>query len=221
MKEWTKLKDIPYLNKLILQPPPVHIGSSDIIIDKSELINDIESVSTDEIQVDRDSTSEYPQGRPWIRYLAKMIDVTIFILVVGVIMAFLNPDFFYNVPEVGIIIFFIIGWSIVEPLVLVSMGNTIGKKVLNTKIKSIDGLPISYKQAYNRSFICSLKGLGLCIPIFSLITMIYSYNELAKDGSNSWNKDNGLEIIHNKVGIFKISTVIVFLLVITIYFYIP
>lgn len=55
IKAWAKLKDIPYLNKHLLQPPPIHDGSNDIIIDKSELIYDIENVSTDEIQVDKDS----------------------------------------------------------------------------------------------------------------------------------------------------------------------
>lgn len=142
-----------------------------------------------------------------------MMDISICGLLVVLPIAFIFPDYYNKIPDVLYGFFGIILWSLVEPFLLVNMGNTIGKRFLNTKINSIDGLPISYKQFYKRSFTCSLKGLGLSIhPIITIITMIISFGELSKVGSNSWNRNNGLEIIHNRVGFFRITIVVVFLL---------
>lgn len=50
--------------------------------------------------------------------------------------------------------------------------------------------------ALERSFLVWIRGLGLGIPIISLITEIVAYNHLLKFGQTSWDRDLHGTVIH-------------------------
>lgn len=149
--------------------------------------------------------------RPWVRYWARTFDVYVFAFIAGFFLYFIAPEFIGRVNEyvLGLILAFF--WIFVESLLLLSFGTTPGKWLLNIKIVSTSGSPITYSQALARSMKVWWRGFGTGFPIVALITSIMAYKELTINGFTSWDKEDHFSIAHGKVGFVRagVATIVI------------
>lgn len=153
------------------------------------------------------------QIRPWVRYIARILDYSFFSLFIGFIFGILYPEI-AEINEIvfGLIIIFI--WVFLEPIFLSTFATTPGKFILKTKVLDSSKKNLTYNSALKRSFNVWFSGMGIGIPLISLITMVVAYTKLKESGKTSWDEDGGFIVEHKKVGI--LTTLIVIVLIIGI-----
>jgi len=139
------------------------------------------------------------QARPWVRYLARMIDLFLGSLVLVLILslawpsALKLPDVLFGIAALFFLVF-------VEAFLISTFGRTPGKWLLRIKLRTSNGQRLSFPQALKRSFRVWYRGLGLGLPIISLITLIVAYRNLKRHGITTWDRDAQLVVSHKKIG---------------------
>ena len=134
------------------------------------------------------------RGRPWVRYWARMIDYSLFTLVLGFLF-----DYFYQglrpIPPFGgfFILFF---WIFVETVLVALWGTTPGKWILKIQVRDQKYQRLTFSNALNRSFSVWWRGVGAGIPVISLITMIVAGIKLSNNGETSWDSGKKYRICH-------------------------
>ena len=126
-------------------------------------------------------------------------------------MAYFFPEFSsINQILMGMILLF--SWIFFEASLLSTFGTTLGKWLFKIKVRTQPyGEKLSFGNAISRSFSVWLIGLGLGIPIITLITQLVSYSKLKKSGKTSWDEEGGYQVIHDKIGPLQgVATVILF-----------
>lgn len=151
------------------------------------------------------------QVRPWVRYLARMFDICVFSLLIGILLSFMAHDLVTkkgNEQLLYIVILF--AYVFVEALLLSSFGTTPGKWLLKIKLALASGKPISYSQGIERSIKVWWRGLGIGFPIASLITLIIAHGRLKRNKVTSWDRDGNFVVTHEKIGVPRILLAIAF-----------
>jgi hypothetical protein len=149
--------------------------------------------------------------RPWIRYWAKIVDVYVAAIVFGFLLGLIFPELLrQNDLVLGVL--FLFCWTVSEPLVLSSFGSTPGRALLNFKVVGKDDRKIPLGKLYERSFRVWFAGMGLGIPIVTLITHIMSYNDLEKHKQSAWDRDLGTQVLHGRVSPWRVIVLVVLLL---------
>lgn len=156
------------------------------------------------------------ETRPWVRYWAKYLDLTLFGMISGGILGLLFPDYILGVNQyaLGIEIAFL--YIFVEPILLSEFGTTFGKWLLKIKLSLNSGEKITYSKAFKRSFKVWWRGLALNVPLISLVTHFIAYDKLVRNGATSWDLDEGFEVTHEKIGWLRISTVVILFVLLTL-----
>lgn len=151
------------------------------------------------------------QVRPWVRYLARIFDICVFGLLIGIFLNFMAHDLVTkkgNEQLLGIVILFV--YVFVEALLLSSFGTTPGKWLFKIKLALASGKPISYSQAIERSIKVWWRGLGIGFPIASLITLIIAHERLKRNKVTSWDRDGNFVVAHEKIGVPRVLLAIAF-----------
>lgn len=78
---------------------------------------------------------------------------------------------------------------------LISSLNTPGKALLGIKVRRVDGSRLSYEEGFNRTLRVIGYGLGLGLPIISLVTALISYRHLTTKGTTTWDRIGGLVVV--------------------------
>lgn len=164
--------------------------------------------------------------RPWIRFWARFIDYIVWGVIVGFILGLLegagaisnqtildltNPLIF------GILI--ASTWAFVEPPVIAAFGTTIGKVFLRVKLSHQSNEILSKVDLgalYKRSLAVWLKGMGIGLPLVSMITQLVGYRNLNSHGETSWDRDYGFAVSHGRIGYVRgvlVTIVILFALI--------
>jgi uncharacterized RDD family membrane protein YckC len=146
----------------------------------------------------------YPNGRPYVRYLARFLDLSLFSLIIIILLSIFSPTFIVETSNFYVFILCVILWIIAEPAIIVIFGNTIGRAFLNTKIKSVNGEKIHFITAFKRSFFVNVLGMGFGIPILTLICFFFSYRDLKGHGMSAWDHKIGTVILYGKVSISRL-----------------
>lgn len=154
-----------------------------------------------------------PLIRPWTRYFARMIDYIIAGFIFGIVEEAFRLDLSVNKYLYASLGGFI--WLFVEALLLVKFGTTIGKWLLNTKVKDLSGRNLSYTNALARSFWVWLIGNGACIPVANILAAIYGYNQLTNSGTTLWDNKGKSIVIQEGENIVK-SIIAVMIVVVPI-----
>lgn len=152
------------------------------------------------------SEQPVPQIRPWARFGARMFDYLIFTTILGLLFILSGTDDEGRFSGYSTFIFLFL-WIFVEAFFLSLHGTTPGKHLLNTKVLNEDGTRLSYSSALNRSANVWLKGIALGIPFVSLISMLFAYAQLNKDGKTSWDKNGGCRVVHGDIDSFNLAMV--------------
>ncbi|NOY00031.1 MAG: RDD family protein [Verrucomicrobia bacterium] len=165
--------------------------------------------STDELDVigPRATGSLYEptgeQARPWVRYWARLFDIAIFSLGMGLLLAIIyEPALDMNDNLFGLIILFV--YVFVEPVILSIWGTTPGKALFRIRLRTEDDSKLSYSEALGRSFSVWFRGIGLGLPIVTLITHVIAYNKLVNEEITSWDENGNFTVSHQTVGPWRV-----------------
>ncbi|MBK1827680.1 RDD family protein [Haloferula rosea] len=139
-----------------------------------------------------------PQVRPWIRFWARSVDIMIFGVSLGIVLGMLLPealeisDTLFNVLILAVI-------ALLESVSLALFGTTPGKAIFRISIRNADGSKLSFGEALVRSLKVYYRGLGLGIPLVSLVTQITACTRLSNNGITSWDRDANLTVGHQTI----------------------
>ncbi|WHZ04051.1 RDD family protein [Neobacillus sp. YX16] len=146
----------------------------------------------------------YPFGRPYVRYLARFFDLSLFSIIFIISVSILFPTFIAETSNFNIFIFSLFLWIIFEPAIISIFGNTFGRAFLNTKIKSVNGERLNFITAFKRSFFVNVLGMGLGIPLLNIICFFLSYRDLKGRGMSTWDHKIGTVILYGKVSLARL-----------------
>jgi len=161
-------------------------------------------------------------SRPWVRFWARVLDVNLFALVVGIcggagiIAGLIKPNIVESVSSMWLGMGVVFAWIFVEALLLSTVGNTPGKWFLKTKVFTSSGDKLNFSTALTRSFRVWFIGLGAGIPVICLITQIVAYHKLKYKGITIWDGDDGLIVTHERIGVIRTLATIVMLVIIAL-----
>ncbi len=147
---------------------------------------------------------EGSQVRPWVRYFARMIDIT-----VGQTFIFMtsgNLDLLHNLPTMPKhVMYFLFGWVLIETCLMSTWGTTPGKWLMKIQVTDAQGRKLEMTQAFRRSLQVWIRGMGMGIPILSLITLMMSHGRLVQDGSTRWDQLGNLKVVHGRFTFRRIA----------------
>ena len=158
--------------------------------------------------------SEKVDARPWPRYFARMIDVmvlstiTIFVLAIfGTILVPESTDQVLALLEDGIIGMLLsnivgIALALLPIMLLLAFGQTPGKWLFGIRVRDHDGKRIGWRKALHREILVWVKGMGLGIPVVTMLTMFASHSTLTDDGRTSWDKRLQCHVTHAPATVF-------------------
>jgi uncharacterized RDD family membrane protein YckC len=152
----------------------------------------------------------YPQGRPFVRYVARLFDLSLFSLFLITLVSIFSPRFVAESSAIFIFILSLILYILVEAMILSIFGNTLGKSILNTRIKTLNGEPIDFLTALKRSIFVTAAGMGFGVPLINFICFYFSYNNLKKNGKSTWDQQIGTVVLYGQVNESRIIFVSLF-----------
>ncbi|WP_251550906.1 RDD family protein [Neobacillus muris] len=139
------------------------------------------------------------KGRPFVRCLARLFDLSVFSLVFIALVTIFSPKFIFEFSPIFIFFSSLVLYIFAEAFILSIFGNTIGKTLLHTKLKTVDGRPINFLTALKRSLFVNTAGLGLGVPILNVVCSAYSYFDLKSHGVSQWDKQFGTVVLYGHV----------------------
>jgi uncharacterized RDD family membrane protein YckC len=183
--EWLPISEVEHFNRATLDETPT------ITIEKK-------------VDYERETDQEGVRPHPWIRFWARMIDYSLFVLV---IMGFLGS---FRSPFWWMVTIFL--WALIEALLMATWGATPGKWVLKIRVRDEKEEKLSFSESLNRSLSVWFLGMGGGIPIVTLVTMIVAAVKLNSRGVTIWDRRGKLRVMHRKVGIIRVLIVILYFL---------
>ncbi len=186
------------LEGIIIQPKP---SPSKSIYDDS---------NTDDLMANQSSNWKDTSPHPWRRYLARWVDIFIYInLIIYPAAKLLGPDLInFYIDQISSLQFFIIlllghiaffGLVLILNTVLITVaGNTLGKFLFGVRVLDKDQQPLNLSKILKREFYVLMKGLAFGTPVIALITQIYGYLDLTMEQTTNWDKRLNTIVIHRK-----------------------
>ncbi|HHV16063.1 MAG TPA: DnaJ domain-containing protein [Gelria sp.] len=182
-------------------------------LDNQNIFNSWEKHSPKLVGIDNNLES-VSQVRPWVRYLARFIDIYAFGVILGFIIGIVcifeeGAWEILELPSAMLGIIIICLYPFIEALFLSNWGTTPGKWMLNTKVLNKCGEHLSYMEALIRSYRVAWQGLGLGLPIVSLVTSLIGYSNLKNNSITRWDANLETVVIHKKIGVTRIIIAII------------
>jgi uncharacterized RDD family membrane protein YckC len=146
-------------------------------------------------------------ARPWPRYFARMIDNAVistgFFAVLAIAVEIAVPggaDRLLAMTD-GLVGYLLNGFVTVAAVVpftaaLIAWAQTPGKWLLGIRVRQADERRMGFATALKRELWIVVRGLGLGLPLVSLITLVMSYTELVEDGATRWDRGLGSSVTH-------------------------
>lgn len=180
--------------KLILIPIPFGCFSSRKSIDPSEII------------IENDGTVRNDTSRinPWIRFVARMFDYSLFIVLLWGVHRAIPGSTEFGRFESWIPFEYLL-WIPVEAALLWVWGKTPGKWLLKIELRQGWRKRPDYLSAIRRSYHVWLRGLGMGIPFISAICLLVAYQRLKIFHLTSWDKDDHFQILHRPVSRMRLG----------------
>jgi hypothetical protein len=148
------------------------------------------------------------QVRPWVRFLARSIDLSIFGIFVGLLLYPISPLCSVSLEtrywsEIAFSFTLLFLWVFAEAALLSTWGTTPGKRLLKIKV-TMSAKKLSFKEAFRRSFMVWWRGLAAGLPFIRIGTAFLAYSVLKEFKITSWDNDGGYTVFHGKIGISRI-----------------
>ncbi|NHK28001.1 RDD family protein [Parvularcula flava] len=160
--------------------------------------------------------------RPWARYVAKQIDLLLLyfvpVLIVGFLVGltglFVEPlgywlddvlysdySYFFDL-ALGVITILTI-YPLVEAAIISGIGSTPGKSLMGISLRTTDGSKLGFGQALRRTYGALILGLGMGLPILTLVAHVLSYNRLKENGITRWDAGTQTRYLSRAVNPFR------------------
>jgi uncharacterized RDD family membrane protein YckC len=198
LKHWTPAKAITDLEHHFADAPTVPLQSTATISQPEEPIPAFLDPSTQQ-QPAHKTVTDVPQIRPWVRYFARITDITILSCAALSALTLISGEL-STLQQISLNFLIGLSWAILESLLLIAVGTTPGKWLFGITLVSKNGGDLTPTQAFNRSVMVWIFGTGLFLPILSLVTTIFSYINLNSLGTTRWDLANDTRIIHEEIG---------------------
>jgi len=101
-------------------------------------------------------------------------------------------------------------YILIEASILSIFGNTLGKSILNARLRMINGEPINFLTALKRSIFVTAAGMGFGVPIINFICFYFSFFDLKKNGKSTWDEQIGTVVLYGQVSMTRILFVCLF-----------
>lgn len=109
---------------------------------------------------------------PWRRFFARILDYTLYMtlwqvflaLVLNINVAARPPQLMLLDTAAALLVMFLL-----EPLLLSRLGTTAGKALLGLRVVDNEGRRLTFSAARTRTWSVMLRGLGLMLPVYSLV----------------------------------------------------
>ena len=127
-------------------------------------------------------------GAPFRRLLARVFDwyLALFAVLTAACLLGQNPAKLLNPPlTLGLLVLILV----TEPLLLHLFGTTPGKALLGLRLTGADGTRLSYGEGFSRLVYLAWYGLGLWIPVWSLIQLYRSLNREIEGEPQPWDEN--------------------------------
>jgi uncharacterized RDD family membrane protein YckC len=197
---WTKeLKQWEMVKSLGLFP--------DSILKSREELQTHENLAGSWEEVKKDT---YPNGRPVVRYLARFFDLSLFSLVLITFVSIFSPRFILESSGLMIFIISLVLYVLVEASIISVFGNTLGKSILNARLRMVNGDNIDFLTALKRSIFVTAAGMGFGIPLINFICFYFSYFDLKKHGKSTWDHQIGTIVLYGQVSTARLLFVSLF-----------
>lgn len=165
------------------------------------------------VPVTNEEEKDLKQTYPWRRFFATNIDLFLIGLPLGVIVGYIfgpmvasSPDYAHLADNnLFWLIITMIPFFLMEAAVISAKGSTLGKYIFGITVLTKDGRNLSFSDAATRSFTKFWRGMGLGIPLVSLVAYALCYQGLKKDGELSWDKKSGAVVQHSGIGRLRLT----------------
>lgn len=178
-------------------------GATFQTLDAEKYLKNIESISenssTDYFSIDL----EIPQVfEPIRRFVARGIDFALYNTVAIFMKFLLIGDYvlennLWTLVETNFTV--LLMTMLLEPLLLRLFKRTFGKWIMGLSVEALDGSPLSYEEAFKRTFSVITRGMGLLIPLADLVCLGNSYNKLKNTELLSWDRGLAYRIKDRKI----------------------
>lgn len=142
-------------------------------------------------------------ARPWMRYLARVLDCSIMFAIfafAAVKLGLASPGVFTETKDpltvAGVWLLASYTWVFIEAWFLARYGATLGKFLFNLRVLREDGSLPSYRQALRRSLTVWIRGYGLGIFPLREMLCIMSFIALVQDGKTPWDEQQSFRTVH-------------------------
>ena len=168
------------------------------------------------------------KGNPWRRYWARTLDTLLLVLPVGYLFGLFFPNVVASIVErsggsveatypLGMIILPFA--MLTEAIILSATGTTFGKWLLNISVvRKQDGDKLTFSEAFMRSVLVWVKGLGFGLPLVGLFTMGFAAEKIKKNVTASWDDSVSANVNCSPLSAWRVFlTVISFLILFVVH----
>ena len=184
-----------------------------IIYELVESSGGYESLFDTKDEIIEKSKSRMERVRPWTRFWARTIDLSIWSFLIGRLLENISgqtykftSSFAYGI-ALNIIVF--VTWILVEGILILKFGFTFGKWLLKISITEADGQRISLGKSFKRVFFVWVYGEGLYIPFVNIVANIIAYSTLNKQEITVWDRKLKLSVTHGKIGLLRSALAVI------------
>ncbi|HET8546349.1 MAG TPA: RDD family protein [Bryobacteraceae bacterium] len=132
------------------------------------------------------------RAHPWLRYWARSFDV-LALLVILTFAGIVRPD---SVIQNLLALYLFVP---IEAALLSVAGTTPGKWLFRITVEDSAGRHPAPATAVRRTFGVLVYGLGLLIPLISLIAQVVAYMRLMDKGATTWDERAGTRVRHREI----------------------
>jgi uncharacterized RDD family membrane protein YckC len=150
-------------------------------------------------------------AKPWLRFFARSVDNSIWILILSVATGFVWPEWFedkaFMTSRVGS---YLLAWVLLPFALILDatsyalLGNSLGKWIAGIKVKSLAGEKVSLLTYLKRNFGVYIFGLGTNFPLVTLLTLWSSYGRAEEGGAMRWDADNATRPFVNSMSTVRL-----------------
>lgn len=140
------------------------------------------------------------QVRPWVRYWARMFDLALYAIVLGILIGMFSPTVIDKIGDFGLSMLLLSSWVFVESILLSVFGTTPGKALLRIHLLLPGSNSIPFMNAFYRSLRIWFFGMGAGFAFIAAFTLWHSESVLSRDSITSWDREGGFVVRHERIG---------------------